>query len=215
VIDINWNDVLKLSAPFFTAILMVWIKGWIESRESRRNKQHALSRLLTEGLHESLETVQAFKRIAESAAKGKLRLVSLDVSSLVSKFSCDLADLDSKYAYCYADLASSLEIVNKGIARLSVLVLNRANASTKDISLQLDKAIIGQSKITATDCISMNKAALKVMEAIPHKIRYSSDEQAMDSFQQDINSAEKEMAEWPSIPIQQNTPITSPDSPVV
>jgi len=197
--DINWSDVAKLAVPFITAILMVWIKAWIENRQARRNKQHALSRLLSEENQTLLATVQVFKRIAESATKGKLRLVSVDVPSLISKFSCDLADLDSKHAYCYADLASTHELVNKGIARLSALVLSRASASSKEVIQQLDRAIIGQSKITAGDCIAMSKTSLKVIKLIPQEIRYSSDSQAMDALEQQIQLAEKDKEVWPSI----------------
>ena len=202
--NIEWGDIVKLAAPFITGILMVWIKGWIEIRLSRNNKQHALSRLLNDALHELLATVQALKRIAESAANGKLRLVSMDVSNLISKFAGDLADLDSRQAYCYADLASSLEVVNKGLSRLSTLTLSRAAASTKEIACQLDRAIVGQSKITATDFISMSKAALCVMKAIPLKYRYPSDPQAMENLEQAVTAAENDKMKWPNMLAQQS-----------
>lgn len=197
--DMNWIDVVKLATPLLTAILMVWIKAWIENRQARRNKQHALSRLLSEENSNLLVTVQAFKRIAESATNGKLRLVSVDISSLISKISSDLTDLDSKRAYCYADLASVHEIVNKGLARLSSLVLSRANASSKEIAQQLDKAIIGQTQITAGDCISLSKSALNVIRVIPDKVRYSADAQAIAALEQQIHLAEKEKESWPCV----------------
>jgi hypothetical protein len=196
--NIDWLDILKIAAPLFTAIVMVWVKGWIESCVSRINKQHALSRLLHDEFQDLTATVQALKRIATSATQSKLRLVSVDVSSLISKFSCDLADLDPKRSYCYADLASKLELVNKGLQRLSNFTLNRAGASSKDVLLQLDSAIIGQAKITAGDYITMSKAALEVIKIIPERLRVNSDPQVMKNIEDSLLAAENEREEWPS-----------------
>lgn len=41
---IAWLDVIKLTVPFVTAVLMVWIKAWIEIYLATSSKQHALSR---------------------------------------------------------------------------------------------------------------------------------------------------------------------------
>lgn len=204
--SVDWTEALKFAVPLFTAILMVWVKGWIETRVSRGNKQHALSRLLHDELYTSIDTVQGLKRIATSASQGKLRLVSVDVSNLISKLSCDLADLDPKRAYCYAGLASSLELVNKGLQRLTALTLSRAGASTKEISSQLDKVIIGQSKIIAGDYITMSKAALAVMKVTPSKHRFNADPQAMKNMEDSIPAAEKERSEWPSLVAQKSVP---------
>jgi len=206
----DWIDVSKYAAPLLTAILMVWIKGWIETRVARGNKQHALSRLLHDEFYASTMTVQGLKRIALSASQGKLRLVSVDVSNLVSKLSCDLADLDPKRAYCYAELASSLELVNKGLERLTTLTLSRAGASTKDIGSQLDRAIIGQSKITAGDYITMSKAALAVIKVMPSRHRFNSDPQAMQTMESSIPAAEKELQQWPGLVANQVVPGVAP-----
>ena len=104
---IAWLDVIKLTVPFVTAVLMVWIKAWIEIYLATSSKQHALSRLVSDELNSLQPAVDSLRRIAESAVHKKLRLVSLNVSSLLSEFACDLSALDAKQAYRYADLASS------------------------------------------------------------------------------------------------------------
>jgi hypothetical protein len=185
--QIDWLDVLKLTVPFVTAILMVWIKTSIETHLSRGNKQHALSRLISDELGHLQEAVDALKRIAESAKNGKLRLVSIDVSGLMSKFASDLSDLDARQAYRYSDLVSSVELVNKGLERLSSLVLTRAAARDQEVVSQIDRAIVGQSKITA------------VATAIPQRHRYM-DAQALTNLVTVIEHAEKTMQEWPSAP---------------
>ena len=195
---IDWVDVSKIAAPLFTAILMVWIKGWIESTLARQNKQHALSRLLHDELTEPSTTTLALKRMAESASDGKLRLLSVDISSLIFKFTTELADLDPKHAYCYADLASAMELVNKGLQRLAALTLSRAAAASKEVGAQIDRAIVGQSKITAQDYITACLAALAVIEVIPEKYRYNADAQAVASMKKAIPAAEKVCADWPS-----------------
>src|SRR5690349_16025370 len=112
--NIEGLDVVKLTVPFVAAILMVWIKAWIEASSQRGNKRHALSRLISDEINGLPSAVQALRGIAESATNAKLRLVSLDVSSLIPKLASDLTDLDARHAYRYADLVSSIEIVNKG-----------------------------------------------------------------------------------------------------
>jgi len=196
---IEWLDILKLTVPFLTAVLMVWIKSWIESNLSRRHKQHALSRLLSDELQNSQSTVQALSRIAESAAQGKLRLVSIDVSTLISKLSCDLADLDSTHAYSYADLASSMEIVNKGLTRLASLTLTRASASTKEIGDHLNRAIYAQAKITCADFLSLYKVFLEVLKRIPTKYRYG-DDQSLRNLEEGVAKAKNASDDWPRTP---------------
>lgn len=195
----NWQDVLKIAAPLFIAILMVWIKGWIETKQARDKKQQALTRLMHDGLINLVTVIQALKRMAKSASEGKLRLLSVDVSSLISKFASELADLDPKRSYYYAELASSLEIVNKGFQRLAALTLSRATASSKDISAQIDRALAGQAKITASDYIKACKAALAVVKAIPPGNRYNNDAQALTTLENAIISAEKEHSDWPAV----------------
>ena len=198
---IEWLDVFKLSMPLLTAILMVWIKGWIETVLARNKKQHALSRLLHDELISLTPTVQALKRMAQSSSQGKLRLLSVDVSSLVSKFAAELADLDPKRSYRYAELASSLEIVNKGFQRLAAMTLSRASASSKDVGAQIDRALAGQAKITASDYITASKAALLVIKAIPTRNRYNNDAQALSTMDNAILDAEKERTDWPELPV--------------
>jgi len=185
---------------------MVWIKGWIETEMARNKKQHAISRLLHDELINLAPTVQALKRMAKSSSEGKLRLLSVDVSSLVSKFASELADLDPKRSYRYAELASSLEIVNKGFQRLAALTLSRASASSKDICVQIDRAISGQAKITASDYINACKAALLVIKAIPPRNRYNNDAQALSTMDNVIDDAEKERSDWPELPAQLGAP---------
>lgn len=195
---LEWIDILKLTVPFVTAILMVWIKSWIETWLTRKNKQHALSRLINDGLQDSLPTVEALSHIAESACKGNLRLVSIEISSLTSRFACDLADLDAKQAYCYADLASSQELVNKGLSRLSSFILSRVTATTMEVASQLDRAIHAQARITATDFITFCKSSLMVIKAIPEKYRYG-DAQTLQNMEYLVTIAENHTKKWPDM----------------
>lgn len=195
---VEWMDIVKLTVPFITAILMVWIKAWIESRLERKHKQHALSRVINEELHFSRETVLGLSHIAESATNGKLRLVSIDVSTLLEKFAYELADLDSKQAYLYADLASSVELVNKGLSRLYSLMLSRSTAIESDVAAQLDRVIYGQARITAADYISLCKVCLTVFEKIPMRHRYG-DDQALKNMRDEVVSAENTLTTWPGM----------------
>ncbi len=197
--SIDWADVLKLVVPFVTAILMVWIKGWIEEYLMRTRKQHALSRLLDEEIRSSLPTVLAFKRVAETAVKGNLRLVDFEGSSFISKFASDLADLDPTNAYLYADLESGMEIVNKGIGRLSALTLSRVSATTPEVIRQFERSIVGQAKITATDTVSMHKAAIAVIGIIPEKHRYIKDMQAAKALEDSVKLAEAQLIDCPRL----------------
>lgn len=197
--NVQWIDIVKLTFPFVTAILMVWIKTWIESWLTKKNKQHALSRVINDELSSASAEVRGLSHIAESAIKGRLLLVSINVSTLLSKFAYDLADLDSKQAYLYADLASSVELVNIGLSRLYSLMLSRPAASDKDLGSRLDRVIQGQAKTTATDFVSLFKVCLKVFNAIPEKNRYG-DAQAFQIMEEEVRSAEDIRSKWPEIP---------------
>jgi len=193
----EWLDTIKLTIPFVAAILMVWIKTTIERLLTRKYKQLALSRLIGNELGELPDAVNAVKRIAESAANNKIRLVSIDVSTLTAKFCFELADLDTKHAYVYCDLSSAIEIANKGISRLTSFIEKRAVSDGEKVTGQLDRSIIGQSKILASDFVSIGKASLEVIKIIPAKYRYG-DHQAISSLEKAITSAENIISAWPT-----------------
>ena len=194
----TWLDVLKLTVPFVTAIMMVWIKTTIESAMVKKNKQHALSRLISEEVGELPDVANALKRIAESASKSKLRLVTINNSSLIGKLCSDLSDLDAKHAYCYSDLASSIDITNEGLVRLSSFIEKRASSDSEKITSQLDRIIIGQSKILASDFLSLGQSSLKVMGVIPLKNRYG-DHQVIEALTRAIENAKQALENWPHL----------------
>ena len=198
----TWLDVLKLTVPFVTAVVMVWIKTAIENVIARRNKQHAISRLIGDEVGELADVANALKKIAESAANQKLGLVTINNSSLVGKLCSDLSDLDAKHAYCYSDLASSIDIANTGLVRLFSFIEKRAASDGEKVTSQLDRAIIGQSRILVSDFISLGQSSLKVMEAIPTSNRYG-DHQIIDALRKSIESAEKTLENWPKLPVQE------------
>jgi hypothetical protein len=78
------------------------------------------------------------------------------------------------------------------------LVVSRTGIKDNETNLLLDRAIHGQSKITATDYISFGKAALKVMEAIPEGRRYV-DAQAFGRLRDAVTVAGNSVMEWPNI----------------
>ena len=195
---IAWLDVIKLTVPFVTAVLVVWIKAWIEIYLATSSKQHALSRLISDELNSLQPAVDSLRRIAESAVHKKLRLVSLNVSSLLSEFACDLSALDAKQAYRYADLASSVDLVVLGLTRLSSLVVTRASAKEDDVKSQIDRAICGQSKIAASDIVALAKSELEVAKSIPKRRRYI-DDQALSAFTAKVGDAEKSLENWPTL----------------
>jgi len=202
-------DLLKLAAPLFTAILMVWIKGWIESFVSKCNNQRALSRLLHDEIINSNDPIEKLKKIATSASKGNLRLVALDDSTLIIKFALELARLDHKRSYRYSTFASSVEIVNKGIQRLTNLMFSRIGTASIDVKNQIDKVIIAQTFATSRDYVKMCEAALAVIKAIPYRRCFSRDPQTLLNLENAIKSSEKICNEWPQIVAQQDA---QPDS---
>lgn len=197
--QIEWLDVFKLTVPLVSAILMVWIKVVIEGHLLLRAKQRTLSRLIGDDLTDIPEAVDLLKRIAESAKHGKLRLNSMDLSSLVPKLALELADLDPKCAYRYANLASSIEVVNKGLVRLSALTLSRASAADPKISARLDRVLVGQANVVALDFVSLGEASIKALEGIPHRNRYQ-DLQAINTLSKSVLTAKDSAANWPALP---------------
>jgi hypothetical protein len=198
---LTWSEVFKLTFPFVTAILLVWIKSGIESRIARRNKQHALSRLLNDEIGQIKKLVDALGRIAESASRRKLRLVTMDLSSLIVSLSSSLSDLDSSNAYYYSDLASWYEIVNKGFVRLSTFLTSRAGSSDSTARENLDRAIMGQAKIVASDAVSFAKAGFLLLDKLPRNVRYQ-DSQAMASLEKVMDDAIKAIKNWQEYELQ-------------
>ena len=138
-------------------------------------------------------------------------LVTLNISSLLSDFACELSDLDTKRAYRYADLASSVDIVTKGLARLSSLVESRASAQEEAVKTQLDRAIWGQSKKAATDFVELANSSLKLIQSLPARRRYV-DPQGLDNLKRIVQDAEKSLDAWPSFP-QQARPVAAGGAP--
>ncbi len=194
----TWVDAIKLSVPFITAVLMIWIKAAIESSLARGNKHHALSRVLSDELSEAQKTVEVLSRIAGSAAAGKMRLVALDLSSLIPKLAIDLAEIDTKRAYRYAELASRAELVNKGVTRLSALIMSRVTAPAEEIRNRIDRTIFGQARITAADYVNFCGAEFEVLNVIPPRSRYP-DEQVMRTLGKQIEEAKKVLQNWPDM----------------
>jgi len=195
---VSWSDVLKLTVPFATAVLLVWIRAWIHDLRARNAKQKALTRMIKDELETLPDAVDSLKRMAGSSREGKLRLVSFDIPGLISTYACDLSGLDTKRAYLCSDLVSSIEIVNKGLGRLSSFLIERAKVQGGNLSKRLDNVIIGQAEITASDVVSFGKSALKMMEEIPKK-RRNADSQDMGNLQKKIESSKKKLARWPKI----------------
>lgn len=190
--SIEWKDVLKLSVPFVTAVLLVWIRTWVHDYQARKAKHKALTRLIKDVIQMLPDDVATLARVAESSRKGNIRLVSFDIPSLISKFACDLSELDTKRAYFYSDLVSSIEIVNKGLVRLRSLILERIKVDATNLIERLDLAISTQANIIAHDLVSFSNSALKVMEEIP-KWRRNADSQSMKNLERKIESAKKEL----------------------
>lgn len=140
--------------------------------------------------------VNALKRMAQSAVDKKVRLVTLNISSLLSEFACGLSDLDAKRVYRYSDFAASVDIVTKGLTRLSSLIESRASANDDTVKAQLDRVICGQSKITATDFISLGKSSLEVIQSIPAR-RRCVDVQGLNRLKRIVENAEKSLKDWP------------------
>lgn len=193
---IEWLDVLKLTVPLLIAVLMVWVKTKIENHMLRKSIQLTLSRLINDEVTQLPDAVDALKQIAEAAKNGRLRLVSMDVSPLLTKLSLDLTILDAANAYCYVALASSAEVVNKGIARLSSLVLSRATTTDDKVSDQLDRVLISQSQAVALDCVTLGEAYVKAVQEIPSKGRYQ-DAQGINTLTNLISSARMHTEPWP------------------
>ena len=186
---ITWLDVVKLTVPFLFSIILIWIKGWYDRWSDRNSKQRVLSRLLLDELQTLPRAIEELGEISDASGRGKLRLVSFDIPSLVSGYSRDLAALDAGNSYIYSNLSSFFEIANKGVERLSTLTLDRAKAGDKESIERLNDAIKGQCRITAKDFITYGKAARGTLDVIPEKNK-SIDKQTLDDLDRRIRDGE-------------------------
>lgn len=204
---ISWLDVLKLSVPFVTAVVMIWIKAAVEKYLARRGMLRALEPLLKDELQTLPDAVEALVRIGDAARRGTLRLVSFDVTSLIAKYASDLSALDSARAYIYSDLVSSVELVNKGLSRLSLLIVERAKAAEADASGRLDRAVNGQARITAMDFVAFGESTLKTLK----EMRPNLDGQTIDDLGRRVETAKSKANDWPTMPPKEAVaPATSP-----
>ncbi len=201
---------LKLLVPFVTAILLVWIKGWIEERLDRGRKQRALWRLLVVELTSTVDTEAAFRAIGASAQEGRTRLVTLATPDLLSKISGELAELDPSNAYLYSDLDVWVSIVSAGLARLASLQAMRITAAA-DVVGKVDRVIFGQARITASDAMSMASAAIAVLEIIPERHRLGFDPvHTFPALRNAVLTAREALAAWPTFelnPVRAATPV--------
>ena len=112
-------------------------------------------------------------------------LVSMHVPNLISKNIADLSEVDSKNAYYYSNLLSSIEVVKLGLDRLFVLILKRAKVKANK---ELDLAISAQAKITASDSVSYGNEALKVI-----KIIGKNNNELIDKLEKEIEDLKSEI----------------------
>ena len=198
--SITWIDVLKLTVPFVTAILLVWIKAWIETSNARRAKQLAISRVLKEEIQGLPVAIDALVRKAEASRRGKVQFVAFAIPSIITKYADNLSEMNSSSAYFYSHLAASIEVANKGLDRLAYFTLERARTDVDGIATKLDRAIMGQAKITGSDFVSFGKSAISVLKELPPK-RRNADSQSMVNIEKKLNSPSQKWKLGPKCPL--------------
>lgn len=195
--EITWLDVLKLTVPFLTAVVVVWTRSTTEKTLLVRRKRQALSRLLGDETSELPGVISVLRRVADSSANSRVRLVAINLSSIAAKLATDLCDLDAKRAYSYSELVSSCEIIKSGLHRFYTFIEQRSSCRDKELALQLDQFISGQAKILASDFLSLGRASVKTLQLIPKRDRYQ-DSQGIASMEKAIAVASDNLREWPT-----------------
>ena len=192
---IGWADAIKLAVPFVTAILLVWIKQWIEGRLARQRKQQALWHVAEE-LSGTRNTVLALKGVARSAQLGRLRLMGFTTPVAWSTLARELVDLDPSHADKYADLDAWGTIVGNGLERLAGFQTTRASAALEVVP-RLDRVIFGQARVTASDSVSLSEAAIAVLDILPLGGRGPIPaDRTLDAMKQVVADARLELSTW-------------------
>nr|VFK62650.1 MAG: hypothetical protein BECKUNK1418G_GA0071005_10266 [Candidatus Kentron sp. UNK]VFK70561.1 MAG: hypothetical protein BECKUNK1418H_GA0071006_10326 [Candidatus Kentron sp. UNK] len=172
-------------SSFIITVLLVWIKVSIHALLTRRTKRKVAIHLLKDEVQTLYKAISTLRKIKDSANGNKVMLVSMHVPNLISKNIADLSEVDSKNAYYYSNLLSSIEVVKLGLDRLFVLILKRAKVKANK---ELDLAISAQAKITASDSVSYGNEALKVI-----KIIGKNNNELIDKLEKEIEDLKSEI----------------------
>ncbi|MBP59530.1 MULTISPECIES: hypothetical protein [Idiomarina] len=193
--ELSTLDIIKLTFPFLIAMLVLWLKNRLERYWDMRSKQKTLSKLLLNEAGDVLAFVGALKRSADSVADGNFTLVSIKMPIMVEYLSKDLASLDNENAHIYGDLISHFQVCEEGLSRLFRFLETRAASKDKN-NIDINAALIAQSRATARDYINFSASALSVLEIIPQSISQLSD-QATRKIKKDNKGAEQILVTWP------------------
>ncbi len=189
------TDVLKLTVPFISAVFLIWVRNWVQNRISRNVKQEVMSRLLQNEIHDLREVIETLERVKQSFLNGHIRLVTVEVPRLLSKYACDLAELDPSRAFQYSDFSASCEIARKGLEKLSTFILERSKTTEEQSIAVLVEVIGGQAQITAKDLLECGELSLRLIKNLPKKQR-AADDQTISNLEKDLKDSENIYKNW-------------------
>ncbi|WP_428357458.1 hypothetical protein [Methyloprofundus sp.] len=135
---------------------------------------------------------------------GKLRFAAIDIPIVISDLSKTLSKLDSENAYIYNDFCSDLQLVRNGSDFLKKLQFElikcRECDKTSGVNPEsIQRAILGQCKILATDQVRLAKKEKKLLIHLESKLRKGSKgseklEKAIEVEDKTIESIEKKIS---------------------
>jgi hypothetical protein len=148
----QWSDALKLFVPlagsFCSALLLIWARHRFTLSREFKNKSEYMWRTIKQNMGGYAAAFAALDEIQDNAKKGRFRVRVFYSPPADIDVAYRLAEIDSNYAYLYADFAAHAEMVRISFDIMTDLMQKLSVMPASQYPDQLDWLF--QRHVTAT-----------------------------------------------------------------
>lgn len=196
-VEFPWHDFVTLFVPIFSSLLislmLIWARSAYSDFKEKRTKQEFLWRVIKQNASNVVTAIQVLKNIATSAESGNVRLRAFDIPQTPLDFARDLAELDPKNSYIYADFISLTEICKNGFLMLTDLMKTHACSPPDANFTKLGESIKQQALSLSQDLVALTSSEVTLMKAISGA-RKKFDPQDLARVKQHLEDAQREVS---------------------
>jgi len=196
---LTWLDAFKLFVPIagslIISLLMLWAKAKYSNWQEKKSKHEFLWRVIKQDSPNVVEALKALAQIGDLANEGKVKIRAFDLPKPPTDFARDLAELDPKNSYVYADYISYTDICRSGFILLTHLTKEFACLSDSHNSDRIKEVIAQQVGVLRKDLINLAESEVVVIKTIAAGSR-KYDKQDVANIEDNLKEAKKEKERW-------------------
>jgi len=174
---------------------MLWAKAQFSNWQEKKSKHEFLWRVIKQDSPNLVEALKALAQIGDEALEGKVRVRAFDLPMPTTDFARDLADLDPKHSYVYADFISYTDLCRSGFKLLTELTKEFACLSDNHNSDRIRIVIAQQARVLRIDLVNLAESEVAVMKVIAAASKHY-DQQDLAKIEDNLKDARKEKESW-------------------